>query len=64
LTQASSKDSWRSIVKAASVYSPTRCRGDEFEVVTIQTDHEGVGAGRALMDAARARAIELGARRM
>src|SRR5262249_43549057 len=39
-------------------------RGDELEVVTIQSDREGRGAGRALMDAARRRAEELGVRRM
>ncbi|HSS09855.1 MAG TPA: GNAT family N-acetyltransferase [Acidimicrobiales bacterium] len=38
--------------------------GDEFEVATINVNPEGVGAGRALMDAARVRAEELGARRM
>ncbi len=39
-------------------------RGDEFEVVTIHVEREGVGAGTALMDAALARATELQARRM
>jgi ribosomal protein S18 acetylase RimI-like enzyme len=39
-------------------------RGDEFEVVTLQADHQGIGVGRALMDAARLRAVELGARRL
>jgi ribosomal protein S18 acetylase RimI-like enzyme len=39
-------------------------RGDEFEVVTIHADREGVGIGRALMEAAVARAIELRARRV
>jgi ribosomal protein S18 acetylase RimI-like enzyme len=39
-------------------------RGDEFEVVTIAVDFQGAGAGRALMHAARDRALELGTRRM
>lgn len=37
---------------------------DAVEVVTIQVDHEGRGAGRALMDAVKERAQELGARRI
>ena len=39
-------------------------RGDEFEVVTLQADRQGIGIGRALMDAARGRAVELGAQRL
>jgi ribosomal protein S18 acetylase RimI-like enzyme len=39
-------------------------RGQELEVVTLHVDREHVGAGVALMDAARARADELGVRRM
>jgi SAM-dependent methyltransferase len=39
-------------------------RDDECEIVTIQADREGVGIGRALMDAVRQRAQELGARRL
>ena len=42
-------------------YAP---RGDEVEVASLQVDREGLGAGRALMDAVRARAEELGARRL
>ncbi len=38
-------------------------RDGDFEVVTFQTERQGIGAGRALMDAARRRAIDLGARR-
>jgi ribosomal protein S18 acetylase RimI-like enzyme len=38
--------------------------GDELEVVTINADDPGRGVGRALMDAARAKALEVGARRM
>jgi ribosomal protein S18 acetylase RimI-like enzyme len=39
-------------------------RGDEFEVVTLQADRHGMGVGRALMDAARDRAVERGAQRL
>ena len=39
-------------------------RDRDLEVVTIHVEVQGAGAGRALMDAARARAVELGARRM
>lgn len=39
-------------------------RDDGFEVVSIHTEREGHGVGRALMDAARARAVDLGARRL
>ena len=39
-------------------------RGDEFEVVTVQADPEGLGIGRALMDAAKALAEPLDARRL
>lgn len=35
-----------------------------FEVVTVQSDRPGTGVGRALMDTARARAVELGATRL
>jgi ribosomal protein S18 acetylase RimI-like enzyme len=38
--------------------------GDQVEVVTIQSDRPGGGVGRALMDAVRVRAEELGARRL
>ena len=37
---------------------------DAVEVVTIQVDPEGRGVGRALMDAVKARAQELGAHRL
>ena len=36
----------------------------DFEVVTLSAEREGIGVGRALMDAARHRATEVGARRM
>lgn len=39
-------------------------RGDEFEIVTIHAEREGLGIGRALLKAARRRAQELGAKRM
>jgi ribosomal protein S18 acetylase RimI-like enzyme len=39
-------------------------RADELEVVTLHAEVEKAGAGTALMDAARARALEMGARRM
>jgi ribosomal protein S18 acetylase RimI-like enzyme len=39
-------------------------RGDECEVVTIRSLHEGEGIGRALLDAARAAAIAAGCRRL
>jgi ribosomal protein S18 acetylase RimI-like enzyme len=38
--------------------------GDELEVVTLHAERDGMGAGQALMRAARARAEELGLRRM
>ena len=39
-------------------------RGHAFEVVTINALTPGAGVGRALMDAARAKALEVGARRV
>jgi len=39
-------------------------RGDECEVVTIRSLHEGHGIGRALLDAVRDAAIEGGCRRL
>lgn len=39
-------------------------RADAMEIVTIQAEHEGRGIGRALMDAALARATQLGVRRI
>jgi len=39
-------------------------RADELEVVTLHAEVKGAGAGTALMDAARARALEVGARRL
>jgi ribosomal protein S18 acetylase RimI-like enzyme len=39
-------------------------RGNELEVVTIHADRPGGGVGRALMDAARKRADDVGARRL
>ena len=38
-------------------------RGDQCEVVTIRSLHEGQGIGRALLDAVRDAAIEAGCRR-
>jgi GNAT superfamily N-acetyltransferase len=39
-------------------------RGDQCEVVTIRSLHEGQGIGRALLDAVRDTAIEAGCRRL
>jgi ribosomal protein S18 acetylase RimI-like enzyme len=39
-------------------------RGDECEVVTLESEIEGRGAGRALLDAARDAAVEAGCRRL
>lgn len=39
-------------------------RGDECEVVTIRSLHEGCGVGRALLDSVRDAAIEAGCRRL
>ena len=39
-------------------------RDHELEVVTLHAERTGIGAGRALMDAARAEAERLGVRRM
>jgi ribosomal protein S18 acetylase RimI-like enzyme len=39
-------------------------RDDGLEVVTLQSEREGRGAGRALMDAVRRHAHELGVRRI
>ena len=39
-------------------------RDRELEVVTIHSDRPGLGVGRALMDSARARALDVGARRL
>jgi GNAT superfamily N-acetyltransferase len=39
-------------------------RGDECEVVTIRSLHEGHGIGRALLDSVRDAAIEAGCRRL
>lgn len=39
-------------------------RGDECEVVTLQSLVPGRGVGRALMDAARAAAVDAGCRRL
>jgi GNAT superfamily N-acetyltransferase len=39
-------------------------RGDECEVVTIRSVREGLGVGRALLDAVRDAAIEAGCRRL
>ena len=39
-------------------------RGDECEVVTIRSLHEGRGVGRALLDAVRGAAVEAGCRRL
>jgi GNAT superfamily N-acetyltransferase len=39
-------------------------RGDECEVVTIRSLHEGYGLGRALLDSVRNAAIEAGCRRL
>lgn len=38
--------------------------GDEVEVVTLQADPGGIGAGRAMMDAVRQQAVTNGARRL
>ena len=39
-------------------------RGDECEIVSILSLHEGEGIGRALLDAVRAAAVEAGCRRL
>ena len=39
-------------------------RDDQLEVVTLHAERLGIGAGRALMDAARAEAERLGVRRV
>jgi DNA-3-methyladenine glycosylase I len=39
-------------------------RGDECEVVTIDSLREGIGVGRALLDAVRNAAVEAGCRRL
>ena len=39
-------------------------RGDECELVTIDSLREGIGVGRALLDAVRAAAAEAGCRRL
>jgi ribosomal protein S18 acetylase RimI-like enzyme len=39
-------------------------RGDECEVVTIRSLREGIGAGRALLDAVRGAAVAAGCRRL
>ena len=39
-------------------------RGDECEVVTIRSLREGIGAGRALLDAVRDAAVAAGCRRL
>jgi ribosomal protein S18 acetylase RimI-like enzyme len=39
-------------------------RGDECEVVTLESLREGIGVGRALMDAVREQAVGAGCRRL
>jgi ribosomal protein S18 acetylase RimI-like enzyme len=39
-------------------------RGDECELVTIDSLREGIGVGRALLDAVREAAVEAGCRRL
>jgi ribosomal protein S18 acetylase RimI-like enzyme len=54
---AVSGDEWLGLL----TYAP---RPDGFEVVAIHAERQGMGVGRALMDAARARAVALGSARL